>query len=336
MMSKNPMDEFDLLRSLGAELPEGEEGARSRAWAALKARIDQATVQRPSQARRPRTRSRRVWLAAAVVLAAAFGLLLPLLPLGGPSGPSAAAATLDRLAEVAARQQAVHLGPDEFVYTRSQTTGIAQGEDVSTGQRWSFLVSAMREAWIGSDGSGRIREIFEEPRFASEDDRAAWIAAGSPDLLPERVSDELYGPGELVFVDLSALPTDTEALRRLIEERRVLEGPPGARETFDIIGDLLRETYGPPEIRAALFRVAASLPGVEFLGTVRDALGRPGVAVGFSDQGLRSELVIDPETSLLLEERVVPVPFPPSLPAVPLSRTVYVESAVVDSTSARP
>jgi len=52
-------------------------------------------------------------------------------------------------------------------------------------------------------------------------------------------------------------------------------GPPGDWETFAIIGDLLRETHAPPALRAALYEVAANLSGVEYIGEVKDAVGRP-------------------------------------------------------------
>jgi hypothetical protein len=48
------------------------------------------------------------------------------------------------------------------------------------------------------------------------------------------------------------------------------------------VGDLLRETYTQPAVRGALYEVAADLPGVEFVGRVEDAAGRPGVAVAYT------------------------------------------------------
>ena len=76
-------------------------------------------------------------------------------------------------------------------------------------------------------------------------------------------TDETFKAGELHYLDLSNLPTDQSELRTLIEERRVEGGPSGDWETFAIIGDLLRETYASPELRSALYQVAANLPGVE-------------------------------------------------------------------------
>jgi hypothetical protein len=47
------------------------------------------------------------------------------------------------------------------------------------------------------------------------------------------------------------------------------------------VGDLLRESDASPELRAALFKVAAGIPGVKLLGTVTDSDGRSGTAIAF-------------------------------------------------------
>jgi hypothetical protein len=96
-------------------------------------------------------------------------------------------------------------------------------------------------------------------------------------------SDERFGPGGLSTgpVDLSKLPTDPAKLAALISSRKVEGGPPGPAEDFVQVGDLLRETSASPELRAALFKVAAGIPGVKLLGTVTDSDGRSGTAIAF-------------------------------------------------------
>ena len=96
-----------------------------------------------------------------------------------------------------------------------------------------------------------------------------------------------------------------DALLQVIEDRTIVGGPPGDAETFVLIGDLLRETYASPALRAALYEVAAGLPGVELIGNVRDASGRPGVAVAYEHDGARNELIFDPETAAMLGESSV-------------------------------
>jgi hypothetical protein len=219
---------------------------------------------------------------------------------------------------------------------------------------FSFTVSETREAWIGADGSGRIFSTYGEVSFPSAQDRAAWVAAGSPDLGGGETNDEGFGPGEMRFLDLSTLPTDPQELQVLIEEREIVGGPPGDWETFVLVGDLLRETYAPPALRAALYEVAANLSGVEYLGRVRDKAGRVGLAVASTHDGIQRVMIFDPETAQLLGETEVlvdpdeltvevgPDTYPgtivngPGKAGTVLYSAVYLASGIVESTTATP
>jgi hypothetical protein len=55
--------------------------------------------------------------------------------------------------------------------------------------------------------------------------------------------------------------------------------------------------------RAALYRVAALIPGVQLLGIVRDHSGRRGLGVAFTSHGFVNELIFNPRTAALLGER---------------------------------
>jgi len=104
---------------------------------------------------------------------------------------------------------------------------------------------------------------------------------------------------------------------------------------FVVIGDLLRDPLTPPDVRAALFEVAAGLPGIELLGEMDDRIGRPGVAVAMTAFPMtpwhRQEIIIfDPATSVLLEERSVGLAPYGDTPAPFLwGYSTYLESAVV-------
>ena len=73
---------------------------------------------------------------------------------------------------------------------------------------------------------------------------------------------------------------------------------------FVLVGDDLRETATLPAVRAALYEVAARIPGVELIGNVTDRAGRAGVAVAMTDTKSRTRqvLILDPKTSQLLAE----------------------------------
>ena len=184
-----------------------------------------------------------------------------------------------------------------------------------------------REIWIAPDGSGRIREEGD------------------------RMGDDVFGPGGLYFENLSALPTDIDALRSYIEERARRSDKPVDAEMFTIVADLLRETQATPELRAALYQVAATLPRTELIGETSDELGRLGIGVGYTYMGVRHELIFDPDTSAILGERQVQVdppvnnasPLPDvgvnadgvSDPGTVLGWSSVVASGVVDSTQER-
>lgn len=258
--------------------------------------------------RRPRRRGAVIAIAAAGI---AMSIAVPIALPGGVTGGAdpAAAALLHRVALRAAQQAPEPApGPGQYLYTRSESV---QGHLYVVGDGTTFLFKApsIRESWIGSDGSGRILNTPGAVTFPTHRDRAAWVAAGAPSL--EWVVDgddefDHFGPGEMTFLDYADLPTDPEELLELIESRELIGGPAGDWETFVIVGDLLRETYAIPKVRAALYQVAAELPGVELVGRVVDPAGRPGMAVAYtnpsSDARSRYELIFDPVTAELLSE----------------------------------
>ena len=280
-------------------------------------------------------RRRRFALGATALAATACVAAAVVLFGAGGAGPSPAAAAVLRHAAQTAAQQPATAPPasGQFVYTKSEgssgTTSV-----LADGVAINFVQRVTREAWIGPDGSGRLREVASPGQFAAPADRAAWIAAGKPDVLGGSSSDENFRAGGLHYVDLTGVPTDPTELRRQIEDRTVEGGPAGDAETFTIIGDLLRETYAPPGVRAALFTIASQLPGVQLVGTVKDELGRSGTAVAYVSHGVNNELIFDPQSSALLAERELSTGDGSWAPVgTVLASISYVSSGVVDSTS---
>jgi hypothetical protein len=209
-----------------------------------------------------------------------------------------------------------------------------------------MLLPSEVETWVSFDDSlrGRIRKVLGKPRFVSADQRAGWVAAGSPPLSrPGQVEDSAVSGSGMAF-DASELPTDPAELREMIEAREIrgVSGPPGEAETFTLIGDMLRRTYLPAETRAALYELTAELPGVELLGEVRDPVGRAGIGVAFTDSKdrTRRELIFDPRTSALLGERESIVGSAAygfkAPPGTTIGYAAYLESKVVDSVGEKP
>jgi hypothetical protein len=349
------MNDLDLLKRFRAGLKDPAPERVDAEWVNLMQRL------REKPAARQRSHgARRRWAIAVGVAAVAVALAVAMpavLPGNGPRGAGSAEAgrVLRRLATVAANQpaqQPPRVG--EYVYTKTEGSSAYLYVTGNGMPNFSFTLPDTREAWIGTDGSGRIVWTTGQATFPSPEDQAAWVAAGSPDLEELDTGDERYGPGELHFLDLAGLPTDPGELLAVIEEREIVGGPEGDWESFVIVGDLLRETYAPPDLRAALYEVAANLPGVEYIGNAKDASGRPGVAVAHTHRGVRRELIFDPQTAVLLGENQVmvdpdetgleigPDTYPGTIygawgePGSVVSSAVYLDSGIGDSINEAP
>jgi len=312
------MDDIELLRHLGHDVPPADPVARQAARDALVALAMAPTVANRATPRLVRV-PRLIWTAASIALAAT--VVLGVLPM--VTAPSAAASALNRAADVAA---GLFDGTSNgYRHTKSvgaELAGLGGTPDRPNGI-WT-LVPVAREIWIAPDGSGRLIETRGEPTWFGPADKAAWEAAGRPDLAGPAHVDTRFGPtppgvdpatpqpwpGSFSLENVDALPTDTAALRQFIDRRAAAAGAANDYERFTIVGDLLRETVAAPKLRAALYRVAAGLGGVELIGSVTDRAGRPGIAVAMtnsqSSRGLeRRTLIFDPQTSMLLAEEDV-------------------------------
>ncbi len=341
------MNEIEFLQRLRAGLPGPRTESRASARGALIAAIEIAERPTPKVPlwRRPRPR-----LFVAVAMTVVLLIALPTLILGGDGQVQPAIGqVLREAAAIAATQPAEPPpGPGKFFYTRSReayltTVGFNprckthpcdREHPWEATRQWSALTPRLRQTWIAANGAGRARVVSAKPEFLTLGQRKAWRAAGSPHLSSGEVED--FALTGQPFLDTSNLPTRPEALRKLIEARKIplVNGPPGEAETFTLIGDMLRNTYLPPAVRAALYRVVAELPKVELLGQVKDPVGRSGIGVSYTKGRTRHELIFDPKTSALLGEREVAV-YPIAELQVPAGTetgsVTYLESKVVDS-----
>jgi hypothetical protein len=324
--------------------------------ARLQQRKEQLLSRIEAEQHQPAPQARRRW-ALAVGVAAAVAVVAiavtSLLPAGESGGPKTAAAgvLLQAARTAAGRPATAPPGPNQFIYTRIKAVwaGITPGlykihrkgskRPVFVGP--SHLVAIQfrpvtREDWLRPDGSGHYHEVGGHLQFPRKSDRDYASKNYSRKYIDGYTENGKHGPQPLNYNELSKLPTDPAKLKPLIENRTVVSGPPGNFETFQIIGDLLRDTGAPPDLRSALYTIASELPGVRLIGATHDQLGRPGTGVALDAFGQRNELIFDPQTSGLLAEQTSVVrrsrdyPFPPG---TLISWTSYLASGVVDSAS---
>jgi len=342
------MDDLEFLKTHAPSTVAPGPAATARSRQALRARMEaaealespQAAKRSPADAsqaaRRPAARHRLVrWAGLAAACAVAAIVAGAFLLSGGPARPdTAAAAALHKAAETARKQPVpAPLASGQYAYTKSK--GVFMTSTAAEGQpKTSTHTPFVREVWMGEQS--RLRETSGKAEFVTAADRQAWIAAGSPDFFgdPGTSVDSL---GSYTPLDL---PTDPDVLFTQLKAKAAGHGTGLYNEMFVLVGDALRETATSPAQRAALYDVAARIPGVELVGDVTDSAGRPGVAVAMTNTSshIRQLLVFDPKTSqLLAEEQRVTDGNEFGWPAGTLvGETTYLVHAVVGSNSEVP
>ena len=277
------MDEFELTRRalVGAADP--------AALARVRSRLDRAI----EDARRPR------WspLRAAAAAAAVVGIVVLVVALALPM--PTAAAELRRWGAIAATQDPLRPGPGEYLLIRSEELtrdGVTVLDDAG-GIRGSFDILTRRSVstWVDAEGSAVRRDRIRSWEFASEADREAWIDLGRP---PTAAPDRT--PGDDPIHDVGDLPTQPDELLAALRSRAEAERSPGDDQVFILVGEILAQGVAPPELRSALFEVAARLDGIASVGEVQDPLRRAGTGVELTTVNSRIRLVFDPDSARLL------------------------------------
>ena len=229
--------------------------------------------------------------AVGTIVVAAAAAVAAVVLLGGTSATvsASAARVLHQAARAARNDPAVGtLAPGQYLYTKSvdaylSTTGGTRPD----GTTWEYSVLVPNDARDlarpRTRPAGCTRR--EESRvWLSERDRQAWIADGRPDLGSRHVGHAARrrggSTGQMTSLDL---PSDPDALYAHAQAEAEGNGNGTYPEMFTLVGDALRENYTTPAQRAALYEVAARLPGIELAGRTVDAAGRPAIAVGMEN-----------------------------------------------------
>jgi hypothetical protein len=300
----------------------------------------------------PRTRRRvprpRRWvlpaggLLAAGAVAAAIALVS-----GAESGrvsppPANAAEALRRVAAIAQQMAAPVPRDDQYYYVHSQGTNLSM--TIGRGSAVSRLITSDRRIWLSIQRPGRLLQHTtavapltpDDAKRPSPDDQPG-PNSGRPETMAP-ASHYFLGNEQLSRAQLLAYPTDPRAIHdRLLAGLSPGQGHSPEGEVFTLIGDALREAPAPPDLRAGLYGALALIPGIELVGTVHDRTGREGTAVAFTEQGIRKELVFDPQTSEMLAEREVLTDGPHGIHApagTVIEDVVYLQRAVTDDLSA--
>lgn len=226
---------------------------------------------------------------------------------------------LDALAAVAAGSQAAPLvpGPGKYLYVLDvELKGAPPGGGTSMP-----CGSVIRQEWLASDSSGR--QVGDSPGCSGDEGHFT----------------QNWGPGgngiNFDFFAWQGLPTQPAPLEAAIVNQ-FEGGHPNNAVTFLLATGSLY-VAAPPAVRAALFGMLATLPGVHYLGKVTDPLGRTGDTIALVQKTGDLAVVFDPKTSQLLDALLTP--YGNSLPQVLppwAAPEMYVETGIVGSITATP
>jgi hypothetical protein len=249
--------------------------------------------------RRRARRGRVVAAAAALALVAVLGAAV-LVARQHPQDREPAAPTANA-AEPTPR-------PHQWVYTKELRVEYGGGKPFT------------HEHWVRVDGKKSVNQQQNDPRAA----RVSKVIRERIQLPPSRCPGKperirpAVGLGRY-FPNPSAVPTDPDgllaAIYQLVEDPAcapILVGDTVQDRAFLLIDGML-QTVQPAEVRAALYRALAKIPGVTVVQGATDAAGRRGVALARaaaiegprSSGWLRLEVILDSNTYRYLGARHV-------------------------------
>jgi hypothetical protein len=276
-----------------------------------------------------RPRRRRPARAVAVVAACAVVVgALAALPGGDDtSRPRDAHGIFQAAAAVAAEQPA----PLAYRYTRVLDRFVDDAQ--AGGQRGRVTLEQTSENWTSDGFRGRTVARAGTATWATPPGPALRRVQGLVGAVVKPYDGAYrYGDGPLARVPFAAIPDDATAAGALLDaairDGRWMADPdphprwaPGVVEsavsrsavTLLALGNLTGSQ------RQALFGVLGSRPGARSLGEVTDAVGRHGlgVALRLPDSGDELRVIVDPETSDILQSTELMSPPPTSPPQVP-------------------
>lgn len=216
-----------------------------------------------------RGRRRTGWLVPMVALAAAAAAVAAVITMGSaaPTAPLGDLSGRDVLLMAAVSAERTPQGSGTYWHVLSSH----EGRDMPS-----------MESWTRRDGRRWTRGMAMDPPEA---------------VLPDPKPLMLKG-AEVSFEDLETLPTDPEALKTWIVERRgnprnMTLSEQRGEPLFPLIS-LITELPTPPEVRSAAFRALATTPGVRNTGAVE---GGQELVIPDPDNEWETRLVVDPETA---------------------------------------
>ncbi|HYI33993.1 MAG TPA: CU044_5270 family protein [Glaciibacter sp.] len=345
------MDELTLLRKARSNIAAPSEAALTRGRAELFEKISAETHPAAASVSAGKSKAiRRIsWASAGVLVAGALATTLALTNVLGFAGwrggadpaaadvlNSAALATIETSDPVVANGQ----------YLRVDTSAVYGATSVDEeGRAVSYLTINTDQLYVPSDRGGDWvwKRSLSKPHqfFGKESERVAWESYnsvvkehGDDGELLQAPKGSFYGtPSPVSPSALADLPEDPHQLLNHIYRITLGQGNSPDGEALVFIADLLRSGVVPAEQRAALYRAAALIPGIEIVEEQATLDGRTGIAIGRYESAdkTRQDIIIDPGTGHLIGERRVQLEADWGYPAGTATAWTAVTTSVVDA-----
>jgi hypothetical protein len=328
------MDEITLIRSMREDV----EPPTSHAVDAGRRALIDHIGSRPARERKPHRRLRRAgWISGSTIAALAIAAALVLsntVGLAGWRGAAAPAAAdvLNQAALTTITTSDPVVGPGQYLEVKTDAVYSASsniGTYLATQNGQLYIPYRKVDDWVW------VRDPQTAAQTFGPDSRKAASAIGGEDtgdLL--RAPEGAFYNGAPSDSGLSSLPRNPTQLLNYIYRTTLGQGVSPDGEALSFIADTLRTGDVPADLRAALYKAAAGIPGVEVVDREATLDGRTGIAIGRDESnGIRQEIIIDPATGLMIGERQV-LTRPNVIPGVPVGASIgwtAVTTSVVDS-----
>jgi hypothetical protein len=311
------MDELSLLHAMRAKTPVASDAAVEAGRRKLLERIDPALVTAQPKPRR------RTAIRLALAAATAAQVL-----------NDAAQTTIQTADPVVHPGQYLKIDSTNLWGSSSTDENGHQYQWLDTEKMTMYIPANRVDEWVW-ERSGRIPTTFFDEASKEYVERTQ---AGDPEGYVLRgANGAFYGPGTGSSFPspgyLDALPRDPRMLLEDIYQNTAGKGQSVDGEALVFIADLLRTGVVPGELRAALYKAAALIPGVTVTDEQATLDGRKGIAIGRVEDfsHFRHDIIIDPKNGLPIGERQVLTEPLGTMPAGTATTWTTVETSVSDT-----
>ncbi|WP_245413108.1 CU044_5270 family protein [Arthrobacter celericrescens] len=304
--------------------------------------------------RRRRTVTRRVLLASAAAAVLVGGIVVAdvVAPAGKPGATAEAAEVLNNAAAAAIKASDPVVKPGQYLKVDTRAVYSHQVSR-SNGTTVAWLATQDSQLYVPADKSGewvwnrtpRVPTTFFGQEAKAEYQNQEAFREKNPDPREPRLDGIFRGragafydsPPQIMGTPLleaiRTLPRDPRKLLDLIYEKNGDKGQTPESQALTTIADSLRTGVIPADLRAAMYKAAALIPGVVVADKQATLDGRKGIALGihWAEGKIRQDIIIDPGTGLMIGERMVSLAALDGIPANTAFGWTAVKTSVVDS-----